>query len=235
MITNSFRSDCEFVFEKLKRRESFAFSKFADGEFLILVNQGLTNIDGWTFNPTSDQKSRELLFESFQYDHSDYIVGISCPCCQPASHVNWMRNTINAKLVTWANLFVNANHDFFVNNYIPEFAKWKVNLVATEKGKIENLPFELETFTPIGNQAWKDQLDLIPVLEDLAREKEGELFLFCAGPFGNMLAYKLHKANPKNTYIDIGSTLNGFLLENPNRDYLTNTSNISFKNRICTW
>jgi hypothetical protein len=233
MITDSFRSDCQFIFDKLRRRESF--SKFSDGEFLILINQGLTNIDGWTFDPQIDQKSRNLLLESFQYDHPDYIVGISCPCCQPASHVNWMRNTANAKLTTWANLFVNANHDFFVNNYIPEFSRWKVNLVASKKANVKNLPFELETFTPIGNQAWKDQLDLIAVLEDLARKKEGELFLFCAGPFGNMLAYKLHQANPKNTYIDIGSTLNRFLLENPNREYLTNNSIHSFKNKTCVW
>jgi hypothetical protein len=234
MITGSFGSDCEFVFNKLKSKKSFSFSKFADGEFLILVNQGLTNIDGWTFNPAIDQKSRELLFESFQYDHPDYIVGISCPCCQPYSHVKWMRDTVRSKNLTWANLFVNANHQFFVENYIPEFSNWSVNLIASEKSNLNRLPFEINTFSPIGSQAWKEQLNLIPIIEDLAKSVSGELFLFCAGPFGNMLAHRLHQANPNNTYMDIGSTLNGYLLENPNRDYLTNETG-SYRSRVCIW
>ena len=235
MLTSDFASDCKYIFEKLKRRESFSFSKFADGEFLILVNQGLTNIDGWTFDPLQNQRSRSLLIESFVYDHSDYFVGISCPCCQPMAHVQWMRDNVVSKNVTWANLFVNSNHEFFVDNYIPQFSNWKVNLIASELGKVERLPFKLETFTPIGKEAWKDQLNLIPILEELAKSVNNELFLFCAGPFGNILAHRLHIANPNNTYIDIGSTLNGYLFDNPNRDYLINTSDSSFKNKNCIW
>jgi hypothetical protein len=235
MITNSFRGDCEFIFNKLRNKDNFSFSKFADGEFLILINQKITNIDGWTFDPEKDYYSRELLIQSFLNEDKDYYVGISCPCCQPYPHVKWMRDQLKNKNVTWANLFVNSNHDFFVENYIKEFKEWKVNLISNEKAKVENLPFELETFTPIGIQAWKDQLNLISVLEDLVKSVNNQLFLFCAGPFGNILAHKLQLANRNNTYLDIGSTLNGYILDNPNRDYLTNKNKESFKNKICIW
>lgn len=234
MITDSFRGDCEFIFNKLKNRESFSFSKFADGEFLILVDQKLTNIDGWTFDPSMHQLSRNLLIDAFLYDDPNYFVGVSCPCCQPKPHVDWMRDTVRTKNLTWANIFVNANHDFFVENYIPEFSNWKVNLVCSANSKIENLPFELESVTYIGKQSFIDELHLIKLLEDEAKERNGELFLFCAGPLGNILAHKLHLQNPNNTYLDIGSTLNKFLLENPNRDYLSNSTN-QFKNKICIW
>ena len=51
MIKNSFREDIEFIFTKLKNKEKFSFSKYADGEFAILANQRITNIDNWTFDP----------------------------------------------------------------------------------------------------------------------------------------------------------------------------------------
>jgi len=58
-----------------------------------------------------------------------------------------------------------------------------------------------------------------------------KLFLFCAGPLGNMLAAKFWKVNKTNTYIDIGSTLNTYLTE-PNRRYLTG-KHTSLK--TCIW
>jgi hypothetical protein len=37
------------------------------------------------------------------------------------------------------------------------------------------------------------------------------IFLFCCGPFGNILCKALTEFNDQNTYLDIGSTLNPFL------------------------
>ena len=51
MIKDSFRSDIEFLFERLKNKEKFSFSKYADGEFAILANQKITNVDNWTYDP----------------------------------------------------------------------------------------------------------------------------------------------------------------------------------------
>ena len=50
MITNSFRGDIEFIFNKLSKGVRFSFSKYADGEFAILANQNITNVDNWTFD-----------------------------------------------------------------------------------------------------------------------------------------------------------------------------------------
>ena len=60
------------------------------------------------------------------------------------------------------------------------------------------------------------------------------LFLFCAGPFGNILTHQLFDYNKENTYIDIGSTLNYFLLgeAGKNRGYLRKESSI---NKVCVW
>jgi hypothetical protein len=46
------------------------------------------------------------------------------------------------------------------------------------------------------------------------------IFLFCCGPFGNIIAHRLTEHNDKNTYLDIGSTLNPYLKsEGFKRDY----------------
>ena len=60
------------------------------------------------------------------------------------------------------------------------------------------------------------------------------LFLFCAGPFGNILTQTLFDHCQENTYIDIGSTLNTFLLGNAgkNRGYLRGEGSLG---KICTW
>lgn len=228
MIKNSFREDIEFIFTKLKNKEKFSFSKYADGEFSILANFYLKNIDNWVFNPDLHVKQREELIRSFKFRDKDYYVGISCRCCQPEEHVNWMREQSGQDILTWANLFVNSNYPYFRDNFIPEFSNHEVVLFAREDARIDELPFEVEHI-PITSQAFIDNFDMV---ENFPVEKyKDKLFLFCAGPLGNMLAAKFWEKNKENTYLDIGSTLNGYLTET-NRGYLKG-GNTALK--TCIW
>ena len=59
MITDSFRGDIEFLFELLKSGQKFSFSKYADGEFAILANQNITNVDNWTFDNEKHKHIRD--------------------------------------------------------------------------------------------------------------------------------------------------------------------------------
>lgn len=228
MIKNSFREDIEFIFDKLKNKEKFSFSKYADGEFAILANIPITNIDNWTFNPKQHSEVRKELIESFQYKDPDYYIGVSCKCCQPEEVVNWMREESKQEVLTWANIFVNSNYPYFKDNFIPEFSKHKVVLFAREDARVEELPFLVEHI-PVTSKAFVDNFDMI---ENFPVEKYTDtLFLFCAGPLGNMLAAKFWKKNKKNTYLDIGSTLNGYLTES-NRGYLKGSDTAL---KTCIW
>jgi hypothetical protein len=228
MITNSFRGDIEFIFNKLKRKDKFSFSKYADGEFSILANTRLTNIDNWTFIPDIHTKQREELIESFKFKDKDYYVGISCKCCQPEQHVEWMRKESGQDILTWANLFVNSNYSYFQEDFIPEFSNHDVVLFARENARISNLPFQVEHI-PITSQAFIDNFNLVQ--EFFIEGYKDKLFLFCAGPLGNMLAAKFWQKNKTNTYLDIGSTLNPYLTE-PNRGYLKGEKT---KLKTCIW
>ena len=232
--TNStFKSDIEFLLNKLKNRENFSFSKYADGEYKILVNENIKNCDGWVFDKEKNKTEYQKLLDSFKYNHTNYYVGISCPCCQPSKHVEWMRQNVGTKNVTWANIFVNSNYKFFVDNFIPEFDKWegKVRLFANKQGKDNNLPFNIDTYYPLELESWKEP-HLSKIIYDsikMTDESEGQLFLFSAGPLGNILAHQLHLHNKKNTYIDIGSTINPWTVGN-NRRYLSGNNK-----KVCIW
>lgn len=232
--TNSnFRIDIELLFNKVKNRDKFAFSKYADGEYSILVNTKVRNCDGWIFDPKINKKEYELLLESFKYDHKDYYVGISCQCCQPLDHVKWMRENVGSKNVTWANIFVNSNYEYFVENFIPEFNKWKgrVILFANKNGINKELPFKVDKYIPLNLNSWKEP-ELSKIIEEsklLVDEENDQLFLFSAGPLGNILSYNLHTHNKNNTYIDIGSTINPWVVGN-NRGYLKGNNK-----KTCIW
>lgn len=233
MITNNFNGDIEFIFNKIKNKEYFSFSKYADGEYKVLCNEYITNCDNWTFDPSIHHLEYKYLIDSYQYNHSDYYVGISCPCCQPSSHIDWMKENVGSKNVTWANIFVNSNYEYFKNNFFPEFNKWEgeITLIANEQGEGKNLPFKINNYLPIQIGSWfNPSLEhIIDLLKEKAINQNNQLFLFSGGPLGNILAHQLHLVNKNNTYIDIGSTINPWIVGN-NRGYLSNN-----QNKICIW
>lgn len=227
----SFTEDIKIMFEALKNKERFSYSKYADGEYAVLKNQPITNCDNWTFKPERDILEQKALMDSFTFNEEGYFVGVSCPCCVKQEEVNWMKETVCVRdeNLTWANIFVNGNYNFFHDNFIPEFKNHEIILFGNENGTIDKLPFEVELFVPITGTAWKDNFNL---LEEFPVHKyENKLFLFCAGPLGNMLAAKFWEINKNNTYLDIGSTLNPWLVGN-NRGYLRGAATI---NKICKW
>jgi len=225
-----FKKDLELIKKLLTNGERFSFSKYADGEYAILKNQKITNCDNWTFDPKIHGKYQDKLMDSFTYNDEGYYVGISCPCCVPQDHVNWMRKTVNVpnSRLTWANLFVNGNHNDYMKHIVPLFNTYDVTLVANKKADVNKLPFTVNEHIPISDLAWVDNYNL---LESLKRDDKDRLYLFAAGPLGNMLAYELWKNNKKNTYIDIGSTLNHFLV-GANRGYLRGAATLK---KICVW
>jgi hypothetical protein len=232
----TFDEDFYFLLNKLKNKDKFSFSKYADGEFAILVNRGITSStekpgENWTYNPNIDSIYRDELLSSFKFNQEGYYVGISCPCCVPMEHVKWMRDNVGVdkEHLTWANIFVNGNYEKFLNNFVPEFMNHDIIMVANKNANINSLPFKVEEHIPIGYMAMRENFKLVEELPK--RDYKNKLILFCAGPLGNMLAAKMWKSNKNNIYLDIGSTLNPWLV-GLNRDYLKGSPDLK---KICIW
>jgi hypothetical protein len=224
IFTKDFKKDIDLIKDSILNKKKFAFSKYADGERYILNSIKITNIDFWTFNPQTDSLFFNMLDESFRYKDSGYYIGISCPCCDEYSY-NWFNNNKGSdeSNTTFANIFVNGNYETFKNELIPTFNTYdRIVLVANKKSNLENIKNVLNftDFFGIGDEAFKTDLDLPEKILNYM-EKENiidSLFLFCAGPMGNILSHKLWQNNKNNTYIDIGSTLNPWFERNV-RDY----------------
>ena len=224
-----FREEIEKLFDRLKSGQKFSFSKYADGEWMAMCGVDLNNRE---FEVTKDTKEgSQHLRDSFSFKDDKYYVGISCPCCNADHHYAMIEHSgQDQDHLTFANMFVNSNYSFFKEHFIPEFSNHDIHLVANENSKIDNLPFEVEQFYPVGFSAWVNNFDLVD--EIIQQDFEDKLFLFCAGPFGNILAHKLWEANKKNTYLDIGSTLNPWLeVEGFRRGYYDGPN----YHKTCTW
>ena len=220
------------LFTKLKNREKFSFSKFADGEWMMMRNIPLNNNE---FNYTmEDEFYKNKLIESFKFKDCNYFVGVSCPCCQGNHHYDMINySEQNQSNLTYANIFVNSNYAFYNDNFIEEYKNWDIHLVANKNSIVENLPFKVEKFYPVENTAWKYNYNLIDEIKQ--NNLKDKLFLFACGPFGNILAHQLWENNKNNTYIDIGSTLNPWLQsEGFKRDYYNN-ENSNYAKKTCVW
>ena len=236
--SKNYREDLQILINKLESGESFSFSKYADGELHILANKSINNGEFW-FNPENNSICRQKMIDSIKFKHENYYVGISCPCCIGGYAVhNWFKKQSGQFLenLTWANLFVNGNHSYYIKNMVPLYSRYNVVLVSNSDSNLEQLPFEVVKHFQIGKNAWVEDYKLIEEIKNYINENEicNLLFLFCAGPFGNILSHQLFDHNKKNTYIDIGSTLNHFLLGKAgnNRGYLRGEPSV---NKICIW
>ena len=239
----TFRGDMETIFNALKNKERFAFSKSADGELSIMKGDNINLIHKangefkYDKNDSSDQFYRDKLIEAFQYKDPNYFVSVGCPCCIGHSDYQYMKTLSNQspENLTWANVFVNGNYNYYVKNFIPEYANHKIILICNKNAKPYNVFGDnLVKDFRVGTNAWKNDYNLIDEIKIYIDENDikDHLFLFAAGPFGNILIYELFKHNQNNTYLDIGSTLDPQFGLGKTRGYLAGADTL---NKICIW
>jgi hypothetical protein len=117
--------------------------------------------------------------------------------------------------LTFANIFVNSNYRFYIDNFIPYFSEFgNIILVANRVTDINKLPFNVEKFYPVDYNAWIDNIDIVETIIEETKDTEDKIFLFSCGPFGNILAHKLWESNKRNQYLDVGSTLDPWTKSN---------------------
>jgi hypothetical protein len=234
-----YRGDIEILHSAIQAKKNFTFSKFCDGEWMVICNNQLNNKEFW-FDPSDslDQKLRQDLIKSFTFKHDQYYIGVASPNVFGLQmHRDMIINSQQDKThITWADIWVNSNYPYYVNNILPLFEKRNVVLVCNIAANIENLPFKPRYTFRITNNAWKHNYSLIEELKwfiDL-EDISNHIFLFCCGPFGNILCHRLTEHNKYNTYLDIGSTLNPWLQSAGFERHYYMGNNV-FSNLVGTW
>ncbi len=212
------KETCKFKF-LLEKKVPFTMTCYGDEELSIIddTNIDLTKkfADNYHFDKAKDQFYRKELIDSFTYQNGNYYVGVKYPCClvgKEAPDLMKESSRQNERHLTWANIWIN-NNSYFQKKVIPLFNKYQTILVCHKDANINNLPFKVGKCFRVSANAWIDNYDLITQLSDYIKlsKVKNSLFLFCAGPFSNILCYYLNKMfGYENTYLNIGSTLDKY-------------------------
>lgn len=233
MVTTSFRNDAKYFKALLNLHIPFSVTRYGDGEMYVFEGRlGRNAVQEFQFD--GQEHLQQELLESYEHKQDNYFVGVPCKCCVGEANFNKMKvlSKKEDKKLTWANIFVNSNFTYFQDNIVPQFKNYKVNMVAP--GSPENLPFDVANFYEVGYNAWVNNAGVYDELVEYisSNKVEGELFLFCAGPFAKTLCYKLFKQFPRNTYLDLGSVFLRELGLKANRGYLNGADTL---NKVCVW
>lgn len=240
----TFKGDFEKFYLKIKNKEHFAISRNNDGEMIILFDRFIDlrqKLNGeFVYDPQNKdhQFFRQKLLESAQYKADNYTVAIACRCCVGDDEHEKLKALTgqDEDHLTWGNIFVNSNYPLYVEKIIPEFRNYSVVMVVNNKANISRLPFAdkiVKTFR-VGTNAWMSNYGLVDEMKKYIEENniDNHMFLFAAGPFSNILILECFKSSSKNTYMDIGSTLDSMMGLGVTRGYLRGADTLR---KICIW
>ncbi|MBI5686698.1 MAG: hypothetical protein HZC54_16655 [Verrucomicrobia bacterium] len=255
----TFEGDFHKLLDLLKRREPFAFNRFSDGELFILQNKELIldaqqvkvgekvtkglykQEDFKHFDPRAHSFHRDRLVDAFRFRAKNYFKGLSCRCCVGDESFRWQLEFHGSddENLTWANLLVNGNYPRFIHEMYPLFNGYKTVVVCNDKADLSMFPFLVKDFR-VGYNAMVNDYGLIERMKQWIVENrvEGHLFLFSASAFSKLAIHQLYEHCGRNTFIDIGTTLNPFMKMRLDRSYLKafwlGTRNADI-HKICIW
>lgn len=182
----------------LQNKQPHALTRYGDGEWNIFDNVNCHR-KGFKFNSEEDQEFRKELKASYDYEGKNYYVAD--------------KNPISACL------FVNEHYKEFLKG-VGVFNLFPVVLIGNEKCMLRKVPFDIDLFFPVSNNAWKHYPDLH---KEILREIKGfeipVLILFACGPYSNVLIHRIWQKNKKNILWNVGSVFDPMLLGRITRDY----------------
>ena len=201
----------EFRFEQDFKRDfdkfdlygkPFAFARFGDGEIALCTRRAIRVSDGWEYDGSDTQFSREL-HEAVLADIPGYYLGISCRCCDPKGHQWYVENVRSPKKrITFANIFVNGNYERFKRLDFKRAA-----LVSSAGGDFK-----------VPRNAISPEFNYRKLLEKLFDVDRP--ILVAAGPLSCILIHRYWQYAPRpQVIIDIGSALDPVIHGRATRNY----------------
>jgi len=236
MILTNFKKSFEFFKYKINNNENFAFARYADGERMILNNLPIANgtqaydIDNWKFE--NNHVFLNDLYASCMHTEDNYYYAISCLCCDPQGN-QFYKNLLKTQNITFSNLFINSNYSEFIkfSNQIQR----SVVLVANKNCIDSEYPFHVLGKIPIPDDCvnWyeKNKSKILEKLCSISLQHTNQLFFVSAGPLSEIVIDILYKANPNNTYVDVGSSLDIYTHKKITRPY--QLLNSEYNSKVC--
>lgn len=143
-MIQDFKLDFSEMVNLIRKKELFAFMRFADGEIGVMQGRKIIGSDNWISPDTLTKLGQDLLNAISRVD-KDIYYGISCGCCDIGGRdylLSLIKNSRNN--VSYSNLFVNGNYEMFLN-FLRSLDE-KVYVIANESAGFYNFPLEVESF-----------------------------------------------------------------------------------------
>jgi len=210
--------DFNLFLNKIRNNISFALIRPADGEYHILQNNTLTNIDNWTFIQNG-KLYNDLTSAIHLSSKKNCYVGIPCGCCNLNMAKWYIENfKLHPSYTTFANVFVNKNWKRWTSFLLDE----KIPFIFIGPNDLPN-SFLVQKYINIPLylvNEWDNKGDeyLSNILNEV-RKYKNKLFLFSGGPISKILISHAWNEHPHNIYLDIGSSLDKFMKGSSNREY----------------
>ncbi len=209
------KDEFDLIKKKLINREYFSFIRFGDGEIKLLSQENYQHLE-YTFLPNQIPIKLSLMLKnSLEYKDDNYLIGITCGCLE--SKDNFRKNlfkkyNINKQNLTFATLFCNIMNFRFKKEIIPIIKNYPIILVSNENTKLDLFKkngFNVKKWFPVSYNAWKNYDKILEsvLLFQKKNNIKNHLFILCAGPISNIIAFELYKLEKKNIYFDFGSSL----------------------------
>jgi hypothetical protein len=218
--------DFNYFINKIRNIEVFSLIRPADGEFHVLQNNSLTNIDNWTFSQNG-KLSNDLKNAIYLASLKCCYVGIPCGCCN-RNMANWYVNNfkLHPNYTTFANVFVNKNWKRWVSFLIDE----KPSFIFIGPNNLPN-QFNVQKYINIPlylvNEWDEKGQDYLQNILSQVKIYRNKVFLFSGGPISKILIAHAWNEHPYNIYIDIGSSLDLYSKGSSNREYIIDGSPLS--------
>ncbi len=237
MFTQDFQKDFKYLKERVFiDKKPTAFVRYADGETAIMLGKHIKGIDNWETPNLKTILSKDLI-QSLKNNDKDWLIGISCKCCDVQTKNILLTNLtqyaqVNLANITFSNIFVNGNYSETIN--ILKNISEEVVIIANNEGLDKKYPFAVKHFLPIDEKAvnsWEIEKNNIFLEINKLTIYNNTLFLISAGPLSEVIIDFLWKINKSNRYIDIGSALDEYTKGKKTRSYMKIGE--AYSNQIC--
>jgi hypothetical protein len=212
------------VIQMIQDEVPFSVIRPSDGEFHVLSNRTLTNIDKWTFQ--SGGLLQQDLMRAVCTSHPNLFIGIPCNhCSRQMCSIYKSVLQVPKDHITYANLFCNSNWKPFIS-FLKSYTKGFYVVTSGEKETNEFSILGRYLIDPYLVNQWDTRRDIeTPKLFEWISSKKNQLILFCAGPLAKVWIANLVQVYPDNIYLDIGSVLDLYLKGTTNRHYAFSDNN----------
>lgn len=209
------------IWNKVLAGDNFALIRNGDGEKGLILGVPFQAQEGWR-SENKVTKLGEALKDSICIDDPSYIVGVSCPCCDPRAY-NWYLENVPGNNITFANLWVNSNYQRF----IADFSQLQRDAVVIANHRAQGKPIgklNILDYYCVSDDCvsfWEQEADAM--LEQILQKygkRNGLLYVVSAGPMSGPIIARLFRANPNNCYLDFGSAIDSFYWGKVTRPYM---------------